>query len=493
MFDVSPFKNFMDGLSSVSGLKFDIRNRDGALQYRSGGLDAFSNDREMEALSGKILEQGIFHSMLQKDRPSMFGIPVMNGEGAAGSIIAMGGDGAKSDGRNMEFFLTQMVSLFEDKWRSQKELEKMSEEMTRGFENLYLYSRVATQIRTFTFTRDILEGLIGDLLGTMRTDLAFSILPERDEYNVKADKKGVFHDPAERDAFIHRLLGTISGKYKPSEECHFVVNDSRDTEDFRALHAEPFRFLAVKMQHKGIIYGWLGMASFNMNEIFRRSELSLLGWMAEQMAVVITNTDLYRDLERFVVNVVKSLVHAIEAKDIYTRGHSERVNTYCMMLANHLDMEERAKSDLHWASILHDIGKIGIPESILNKPASLTHEEYDIIKNHPRQGYDILRPIEQLEGSLQGILHHHQRMDGKGYPGGLAGDDIPLIARIISVADTFDAITSSRAYRDARSAEKAFTILEEVAGKQLDPVLVDTFKRVYGAGSGPDEKERHGG
>ncbi|MFH1489895.1 MAG: hypothetical protein ABII06_13415, partial [Pseudomonadota bacterium] len=130
MFDVSPFRNFMESLSRVTGLKFDFRSGDGALQYRSGGTGRFSNEGEIEAFSRKILEQGTFRSMLKEGRSSMFGIPVMNGEGVAGSMIAMGGNGGRSEGRSMEFFLTQMVSLFQDKWRSQEELAQMSEEMT---------------------------------------------------------------------------------------------------------------------------------------------------------------------------------------------------------------------------------------------------------------------------------------------------------------------------------------------------------------------------
>ena len=135
-----------------------------------------------------------------------------------------------------------------------------------------------------------------------------------------------------------------------------------------------------------------GLVSFNLEELFRQSELSLLVTMAEQIAVVLSNQDLYRNLESFVINVVTSLVHAIEAKDFYTRGHSERVNGYCMIIAERINMGPERRKALHWASILHDIGKIGIPESILNKPDRLSDEEYEIIKKHPKKGYEILRP-----------------------------------------------------------------------------------------------------
>ena len=230
------------------------------------------------------------------------------------------------------------------------------------------------------------------------------------------------------------------------------------------------------------LHGWLGLLSFNLKEIFRTSELNLLVTMAEQIAVVLSNQDLYRDLERFVINVVKSLVHAIEAKDWYTRGHSERVNSYCMMIADKMNIDEEGKKALHWASILHDIGKIAIPESILNKPARLSDEEYNIIKKHPEKGYEILQPIEQLRDSLPGILCHHERFDGKGYPEGLEGENIPFSGRVIAVADTFDAITSDRAYRAAKKQEEAMVIINEVAGSQLDPVIVKVFNDIFKEG-----------
>jgi HD-GYP domain-containing protein (c-di-GMP phosphodiesterase class II) len=207
--------------------------------------------------------------------------------------------------------------------------------------------------------------------------------------------------------------------------------------------------------------------------------LRLLISIAEQVAVVISNTDLYNDLERFVFNVVKSLVYAIEAKDVYTRGHSERVSRYCLLMAEHLQLEENQKNHLHWASILHDIGKIGIPESILTKPDRLTDEEYRTIRDHPEKGHTILKPLDQLSASLPSILHHHERYDGTGYPRRLKGEEIPLLARVIAVADTFDAITSDRAYRPARTPQEALAIIKEVAGSQLDPALVDIFREVY--------------
>jgi HD-GYP domain-containing protein (c-di-GMP phosphodiesterase class II) len=231
-----------------------------------------------------------------------------------------------------------------------------------------------------------------------------------------------------------------------------VVNNSKESFKYQGLHADAFRFLAVEIKQKENFYGWLGLISFNLKEIFRRSELRLLISIAEQIALVI---------------------------DEYTRGHSERVSHYCKLMADQIGLNENQKKILQLASILHDVGKIGIPETILCKPDRLTKQEYNIIKEHPKKGYTILRPLEQLSDALPGILHHHEQYDGSGYPSGLKGEAIPPHARLIAVADTYDAITSDRAYRVAKKPEDALAILEEVKGTQLDPFFVGIFKEVF--------------
>jgi HD-GYP domain-containing protein (c-di-GMP phosphodiesterase class II) len=325
----------------------------------------------------------------------------------------------------------------------------------------------------------MLENLIEKLIENMRVDAAFTVLPNRENLNLWFGKPTVFNSIASPNKCFKKLAHLIPLDADSLKENYFIINNSQENPQYKDIFADPYRFLAVKIKQNEKSYGWLGLISFNLEEIFRQGELSMLISVAEQLAGVITNTDLYQDLENFICSMVKSLVFAIEAKDIYTRGHSERVSKYCMLIGEQLGLGEKEYNDLKWASILHDIGKIGIPESILNKPDRLTDAEYDIIKGHPKKGSEILQPIDQLAGSLSGIIHHHERYDGDGYPQGLKGEEIPLIARIISVADTFDAINSTRAYRETRSPEKALKIIEEVAGSQLDSRIVDTFMKVY--------------
>jgi HD-GYP domain-containing protein (c-di-GMP phosphodiesterase class II) len=273
-------------------------------------------------------------------------------------------------------------------------------------------------------------------------------------------------------------VAAIPAEAPTLKDRYYIVTNSKGLAPFEALHPEPFRLLIAEVQHLKDHYGWLGLLSFNMDEIFRYSDLRMIVSAANQIAVALTNIDLYTELEQFLMKVVRSLVFAIEAKDTYTRGHSERVSQYCMRIANGVQMNRAERRDLLWASILHDMGKIGIPESVLNKPGKLTDEEYELIKAHPQKGYNILKPLTPLSRSLGAILHHHERFDGKGYPQGLKGKEIPFHARIIAVADTYDAITSDRSYRSRKTKDEALAIMDESAGTQLDAELVRTFVRV---------------
>ncbi len=490
MMDIGSFRDLFSSLSRISDLIFEIWNRQGFLFSSKANGRRTPNREEIRELSKRIMDQDKFLHRSAEDEYTLFGTPVRNGDGIIGSLIAYENHFREhpsmcSDLKETERFLGHLAGLIEERWAFLEEAKDMAEEINHSFEELYLYSKIATQIKTLKFSGSMQKELIEDILGIMRVDLAFAEMPNHKEFNIMAAKPEFTDRVSDPRDFIDQLLNSMPRDTLSPKDHYIIINNSKDTPGLIGLHPDPYRFLAVKMQHKNDLYGWLGLVSFNLNEIFRQSELSLLVTMAEQIAVVIANTDLYNDLERFVINVVKSLVYVIEAKDEYTRGHSERVNHYSMLMAERLNMGENEKKDLHWASILHDIGKIGIPEAILNKPGRLDNKEFSIIKSHPVKGYEILQPIEQLRSSLEGILHHHERYDGNGYPHGLRGERIPFPGRIIAVADTFDAITSDRAYRRAKTPEEAMAIMKEVSGSQLDPELVILFQELMKEGLPP--------
>lgn len=492
MIDLGQSKDFLSSLSQVSHLHFQIWDADEGLVFSAGPDEpAEPALEELLDFSLRIISSAAFQHIPFESGEGLFGVPLRNGQAVAGSLIAFGSNSlqkplpatttAPQPGRaeEMERFLNQVALQVQDRLTYKKEMEEMAVELTDNFEQLSFYAKIAGRVKSITFAGSMLQELVEELLDTMRTDMAFARLPERPEYNALVCTQKIPEKISEHDDFIDALIDSIPLNSPALEEDYFIVNDSTTTPGFSDLAPDPYRFLAVKMKHNGNFYGWMGLVSFNLEEIFRRSELRLLDSMAEQIAVVITNSDLYRDLERFVINMVKSLVFAIEAKDDYTRGHSERVCQYSLLMAERLGLDEERTKILQWSSILHDSGKIGIPESILNKPWRLKDEEYQIIKNHPMKGHTILEPLEQLASSLPGMLHHHERYDGKGYPQGLKGKKIPLEARIIAVADTYDAITSNRAYRPAKTPQEALEEIEKVAGTQLDPDLVKVFKEVF--------------
>jgi hypothetical protein len=172
---------------------------------------------------------------------------------------------------------------------------------------------------------------------------------------------------------------------------------------------------------------------------------------------------------------VSALCQAVETKDFYTRGHSERVSRGAVMISTEIGMRPERVGAIRYAGMLHDVGKLGVPTSVLQKRSSLTDDEYAAVQLHPMRGLDIVREIGFLAEALAGIMHHHERIDGRGYPMGLAGDEIPEFARVLAVADAFDAMTSDRSYRGARPVPEAIVELRKWAGKQFDPAFVDAF------------------
>ena len=179
---------------------------------------------------------------------------------------------------------------------------------------------------------------------------------------------------------------------------------------------------------------------------------------------------------------IQMLAGAVDEKDPYTRGHSDRVTRYSMLIAKELGMSEEFQETVRVAAQLHDVGKIGIEDRILKKPGALTAEEFDVMKTHTTKGANILRPVAQLKEMIPGIELHHESLDGRGYPHGLKADEIPLLPRIIAVADTFDALTTNRPYQQARSSEEALGVIRSLSGKRLDPAAVTALETVYARG-----------
>lgn len=185
-----------------------------------------------------------------------------------------------------------------------------------------------------------------------------------------------------------------------------------------------------------------------------------------------------REVEGLSLHVVQTLAEAIDAKDTYTNGHSSRVAEYSRMIAEHYGYEKKQADKIYMMGLLHDVGKIGVPDAVINKPGKLTDEEFALIKKHPEMGARILDSVREMPGLKIGARWHHERYDGRGYPDGLSGEDIPEAARIIAVADSYDAMTSHRSYRDVLSQDVVRQEIEKGRGTQFDPVFADIMLKI---------------
>ncbi len=290
------------------------------------------------------------------------------------------------------------------------------------------------------------------------------------------------------------------------ESGHFM---GRDEDVYRRVRAALHEMSLLKASllvpcfFKRELLGILLIGPKQSGRTFTDDELLLFSMLSNDASMAIANTRLIEDLKQKVdeakhlyerehelfINMVIALAKAIDARDVYTRGHTERVTHYCLILFDYLKgmLSEtqkgvRFREMLHIAALLHDIGKIGVPDRILIKKGPLTPAERVIVERHPEIGADILYPVKELNEVCACVRAHQEWYDGRGYPDGLSGDRIPLIARIVGVADAFDAITSDRPYRAARNADCAITEIQKCSGSQFDPVIVKALVDAYQAG-----------
>jgi HD-GYP domain-containing protein (c-di-GMP phosphodiesterase class II) len=210
---------------------------------------------------------------------------------------------------------------------------------------------------------------------------------------------------------------------------------------------------------------------------FRHSDAALLAPFASLLELSTRSAGRYQELKTLLVGLTRSLTAAIDAKDSYTFGHSERVARIAVELGRELQLDDMDLSDIYLAGLLHDIGKIGVRDSVLSKPGKLTPEEFEHIKQHVTIGHSILADLQPIRNLLPGVLYHHERYDGTGYPEGLKGEQIPQLARILAVADSYDAMSTSRPYRQALSPQRVEEILIQGAGTQWDQRVVEAFLR----------------
>lgn len=391
----------------------------------------------------------------------------------------------------------------------QRDLQNRAELMALRHENEAFLRQVTNDFEELTFLRSMAELLEISELSFDFTAMAETVLPtlkpllEADALVlVNAAPAAGGHDKSSVHvgsptvwAGIKCIDGALCRdlvkRYRVSAETQPVVknnfNDTEEAKDFPGVNS----FIMVPIVNGADFIGWLlalnrnNERNLNTGELpwevsyleFGTHEATLMSSSAAILATHARNVELFREREELLVSMVRALVSAIEAKDEYTRGHSERVALYGRRLAEEIGLGEDYCERLYLTGLLHDVGKIGVRDAVLRKPGPLTDEEFEEIKQHPDKGWSILQDLEPLSYVLPGVLHHHENQNGRGYPDGLIGESIPLDGRILAVADAFDAMTSDRPYRSGMPVEKAEAILKDGAGEQWDPEMIEAFFR----------------
>ena len=284
-------------------------------------------------------------------------------------------------------------------------------------------------------------------------------------------EEDAFLEPETRDVmkgFTQHVAEDVLDKHRPrlvyEEEAQAITG----TNHIRSA-------ICQMLVTKGATIGTLSLVRTKDIHRYTTGNLTTLSLFAAKAAISIENSKLYKELEDAYFETVEALANAIEARDQYTAGHTNRVWRITAQAARVLGWSETRMKELRMGAVLHDIGKIGVPDAILSKQGPLNEEEQTIMKTHPELGVKMIERVHFLTPAIPYILYHHERWDGKGYPRGLKGEDIPIEGRLLAIVDTFDAITSNRPYRKGQSTDKALKELEAHAGAQFDPDIVKVF------------------
>ncbi len=263
---------------------------------------------------------------------------------------------------------------------------------------------------------------------------------------------------------------------------HDAQVDSRFKDQKSVVDAKIRSVICAPVQSSEKLIGVIYLDTLARLKPFGRQDLELLSAVALQAGAAIQRARLTEELRQHFFDTVSALVAAVEAKDAYTKGHSERVSAIAIKLARHMDLPPETVQVVRLGGLLHDIGKIGVAENVLNKPGKLTASEWQIVYNHPDEGAKIVKQVRNMGEVVRAIRHHHEDWGGTGYPGGLKGEQIPLTARLLAVADGFDAMTSPRSYRPAMPETQALEEMRRWAARRYDPRIVESFMELHAKG-----------
>jgi response regulator RpfG family c-di-GMP phosphodiesterase len=349
--------------------------------------------------------------------------------------------------------------------------QRLASENLRLKEAVSLY-KVSEAIAASLSLDEIINALSNSALTELHADLAWAWLDGGD--GTYAPCRNLMGDSFRTEAIVPPLNPDAFVSHFASDAL-LVEQGDKGARFFAGPLDIPLQsFAGVPLRIKKRLCGWIAVASFTQGKRFDEGQRKLLSIIGSRAAAAIENARLYEDLRATFRQTIEGLAKAIDKMDRYTAGHSDRVAIYATFLAKRLALGDDLVEIVRQSALMHDIGKIGCVLN-LNKPGKLSSHEYEIFKKHPVYGRDILEPIRFLNPLIPGVHLHHERWDGRGYPLGLKGEEVPLMARIIAVADTYDAMTSDRAYRRALPHEIALAEIERCKESQFDPAIASEF------------------
>lgn len=372
-----------------------------------------------------------------------------------------------------------MEKSYTDQWINQ--LKRIEEKAER----LSLLSRLGQILNSSLDPREVRERAMEAATQLMKAEVGSLLLIDEGTRKLYFEVALGEKEEMVKTIFLNfgeGIAGWVAEKGEPA-----VVNDpEKDPRFFKGVDDrtdfKTRNLLCVPVKIKDRTIGVLEAINKRGGEDFDEEDLSLFQSLSDQVAIALDNARLYQELEEMFFETAESLADAIEKRDPYTGGHTKRVTQYSLAIARQLQLRPEEMKWLKVSSALHDIGKIGIDDQILRKTGRLAPEEYQVIKQHADMGAEIIDHIKQLRQIVPGIKYHHEQMDGRGYPEGLHGGEIPILAKIIAVADTYDAMTTDRPYRRGLSQEVALKELKRCSGTQFDERVVQAFIQAYEAG-----------
>ena len=379
--------------------------------------------------------------------------------------------------------------LLNKELESKARIERLNQELIVKNEALNVINRIMSDFSGLHESSDVFKQLVDSAIQLLHADAAcfyllneFSdqVLPiafsknEGRAVEYAGSQKLVASIPPYDDAKIQNLIFDVVKDDQP-----LLVAKNNGSE---YLPAGIYSFMLTPLKIRNKLIGVLSAAACQEKKQFDEKDLYHLSFMANKAASAMESLALYENIYNNLLATLYAFVKAIEARDPYTKQHSNRVTRLALAMAKAMQCTPEEQEILHVAGMLHDIGKIGIRDEILLKPGRLTPEEYAIIKQHPVIGADIMDHLGLWHREKQIVRCHHERFDGKGYPDQLKGHDIPLLARILAIADVYDAIASDRAYRQRMAESKILDIMYRGAGTQFDPDIIEVFRQLYESG-----------